>query len=108
MHALASRFPAPHLTRMLLGRGALFWLLMRAMLLVVGLGGGGTPAVSGLNPLAAFVLILTVGALGVLESRRLNEHRFFANLGVSPVTTGVLGAVPAVLGEAIVAMVTRP
>ena len=61
-----------------------------------------------MTPLAAFVLIVTVGALAVLESRRLNEHRFFANLGVSPATTGVLGAVPAVLGEAIVAMVTRP
>jgi hypothetical protein len=101
---LASRFPARRLTAALLRRGLLFWVLARAMLLVVGLAGAGDGAAR-LTPLATLVLILLIGALGVLESRRLNEHRFFANLGVSPVAVGLLILLPALLGEIAIGVV---
>lgn len=107
MPPLAARLPARRLAMALLRRGLVLWLLVRAMLVVVGLGGGGTTAIAGLSPLATIALIVTVGALGVLESRRLNEHRFFANLGVSPLTTGLLGVLPALLSEILVALLTR-
>lgn len=72
------------------------------MLLTLGLaiGGSGGPQVS---LLVAFALIASVGALGVLESRRLNEYRFYANLGVAPITVTSLVALPALIGEIVIA-----
>jgi len=103
--ALAARFPARPLTLALLRRGLLFWVLARAMLLVVGIATSGAATAHRLSPLTATTLVLIVGTLGVLESRRLNEHRFFANLGVSPVAAGLLVMLPAILGEVVIGIV---
>lgn len=104
MRSIAPRFPARQLTLALVRRGLGLWVLARAMLLVVGITStsGGSPQMS---PLAALMLVALVGLLGVLESRRMNEHRFFANLGVSPVTAGLLVMLPAVVGEVVIGIV---
>jgi hypothetical protein len=107
VNSLASRFPARRLTFALVRRGLLFWILARAMLLVVGIATSGAATAHRLTPHAAIALVLIVGTLGLLESRRLNEHRFFANLGVSPVATGLLVMLPALIAEIALALVLQ-
>lgn len=107
MRTLATRFPARRLTIALVRRGLLFWVLARTMLLVVGIATSGAATAHHLSPLTATTLVLIVGTLGVLESRRLNEHRFFANLGVSPVATGLLVMLPALIAEIALALVLQ-
>ncbi len=58
-----------------------------------------------MSPVAALMLSLAVGVLGVLESRRLNGHRFFANLGVSTLTASLLILLPALIGEVVIGVV---
>ena len=58
------------------------------------------------SPTTALALILVVGGLGMLESRRVNEHRFFANLGVSSAMVAVLVTLPAVCGEILIGMMS--
>jgi len=96
---LTARLPARRLAMVLVRRGITLWALTRAMLLAVGLSIG---APSHMSPLAAVLLVFAVGGLGVLESRRLNEHRFFANLGVSPTTAALFILLPALIGEVAV------
>ena len=95
---LLVRFPERSLTIALLRRGAILWLLARLMVLSLSGALSGRVAV-GLLPPSALALALGVGALGLLDARRRNEHRFLANLGVSPIVIAVLSTVPALLGE---------
>jgi hypothetical protein len=106
VNTLAARFPSRRLTFALVRRGLLFWVLARVMLLVVGIATSGAGTAHRLSPLSATTLVLIVGTLGVLESRRLNEHRFFANLGVSPVAVGLLVMLPALIAEIAIGVAT--
>ncbi|HXS23659.1 MAG TPA: hypothetical protein VN719_05490 [Gemmatimonadales bacterium] len=98
MAALVVRFPERSLTIALLGRGAIFWMLARMMVVSISGALSGSVAV-GLLPPSALALALGVGALGLLDARRRNEHRFLANLGISPFVIALLSTVPALVGE---------
>ena len=78
----------------LLRRGAILWLLVRLMFFAV----SGRSSVS-LLPTTALALALVVGAFGLLDARRRNEHRFLANLGVSQIVIAMLSTIPALVGE---------
>lgn len=103
MSLVLVRLPERSLTVSLLRRGFSVWLVARLMVM----------ALAGvlrdrywwqLSSGTAFALVATVGALCWLESRRQNEHRFFANLGISPLTTVVLGTAPALAAELVLAL----
>ena len=102
MSSVAGRFPARRLAMGLVRRGFALWALTRAMLLAVGMAFGTSASMS---PAAALMLLVAVGGLGALESRRLNEHRFFANLGVSTFTASLLVVLPALIAEIIIGAV---
>ncbi|HMU61169.1 MAG TPA: hypothetical protein PKA66_05255 [Gemmatimonadales bacterium] len=103
--------PDPRLALRVLLRGALLWGLARAALVAVQLAASKGPPgnlLPMLTPSAALGLIGVVVALGSLESRRLNEHRFLANLGISPFVALLLVMLPAVCGEILVTMLRLP
>jgi hypothetical protein len=97
--------PERSMTTALLRRGALLWFFARLALLAVGAmrPDRGTWR---LGTSAAFMLIIAVGALGYLEARRRNEHRFLANLGVSPTMIIVLSLLPAFAAEIVLGLVS--
>jgi len=106
----SSSLPERRLALGFVWRGCLLWVLARSILLAVQVAGGGTlpPAlIPPLTPAAALGVVLAVGGLGMLESRRLNEHRFLANLGVSPAVVALLVMLPAVCGEILAAVMSR-
>jgi hypothetical protein len=103
--------PERWMTLMLLRRGTMLWLLARGALAASGsaghaLGLGGSAFT--FAPAATFALLVVVGALAVLESRRVNEHRFFANLGVSPAAVGIISLLPCVIGEVVIRLIPFP
>ena len=100
------RFPDRVFARPLLIRGTLLWAGARGCLalitwLVAGMEGPVTPQVT---VEAAAWIIIVVGALGLLEARRRNEHLLLANLGIYQRTLGLLAAVPALAGEVVIAL----
>lgn len=107
MNALAARFPERQLTFALFRRGAVLWLVLRALMYAAewALRGVQSPATVGVN--GALVVVFLVCSLAALESRRVNEQRFFANLGISPLVAALLPGLPALCGELLVALVTR-
>ena len=56
-------------------------------------------------PAAALALILVTGVIRFVGARWRNEPYILANLGVSPTTAALLSLAPAVLGEAVIALV---
>ena len=78
----------------LLRRGAILWLLVR--IAVTFLAG------ANLLPPVAFTVAMIVGALGLLDARLRNEHRFLANLGVSQVVIVLLSMIPALIAELVI------
>jgi hypothetical protein len=103
--------PDRRLAARILLRGALLWGLARVALVAVELALGMEPPGSllpVLTPSAALGLVGVVAALGSLESRRLNEHRFLANLGISPLVALLLVMLPAACGEILVTMLRLP
>ena len=102
MSKLAARFPARRMAMTLVRRGLLLWMLARAMLLAVGMALGAPASIA---PVSGLRLALAVGGRGVLESRRLNEHRFLSNLGVSAFTASLLIMAPALIAEIVIAVV---
>jgi hypothetical protein len=85
------------IVRAYLSRGTRLWLITRAML-------SGVILLAGINPvrlsaIAGVEIILLSVVVSVLETQRRRERAFLANLGVRPLTLGVLFAGPAVLGE---------
>jgi len=98
MSPFAARLPERSLTVALLRRGAVLWLLARLMVGSMSAAVSGHGSV-GLLPPTALALALAVGALGLLDARRRNEHRFLANLGVSQIVIVTLSTIPALLGE---------
>lgn len=82
----------------LLRRGVILWLLARAMVVSVSAAFSGQVSVRLLPPTAC-ALALGVGALGFLDARRRNEHRFLANLGISPIVIALICTIPPLVGE---------
>jgi hypothetical protein len=107
----SSHLPERRLALRILARGASLWVLARGAILAVEFSGRMEPPETlfpALTPSAALMLVLTVGALGALESRRLNEHRFFANLGISPTVVALLVMLPAICGETLSGIIRHP
>jgi hypothetical protein len=48
--------------------------------------------------------VLVVGALGLIEIRRRNEHLLLANLGFRQRTLAVIAGLPAFVGEVAIAL----
>lgn len=106
MYQLSAHLPDRWLGFGLIRRGLMFWILGRVTMLVLGIALTGilpaTP-VAHLRPAAALGLIAGVAGLGVLETRRVHEHRFLANLGVSQPIIVLMLTLPAVAAELLVA-----
>jgi hypothetical protein len=58
-----------------------------------------------LSPVAGLGVVLTVGAIGLMDARRRNEDLFLANLGVSRTQIAVTAAMPALVLELLLAAV---
>ena len=100
------RVPDRVFTLALLRRALFLWVGVR---LLVAFGGGGGAGPYGLRPLplrTTGLLVLIVGFLGLLEARRRNEHILLANFGVPQSTLAGLSALPPVLAEIAVQLVT--
>ena len=98
MLSLLARLPERSMAFALIRRGAILWLLARILVVVSGAGLSGHVSLGIFAP-TALALSLAVGAMGLLDARRRNEHRFLANLGVSPVMIVLLSTIPALIGE---------
>ena len=104
MAALLARLPDRSMVIALLRRGAFLWLLARIMVAASGAAVSGHISIGVFAP-TALALSLAVGAFGLLDARRRNEHRFLANLGVSPFTIVALSTVPALIAELVLGAV---
>jgi hypothetical protein len=102
MHRLLVGFPRRHLGLALLLRGAVVWALVRGAVVMFGTWAG-TDLVR-LNLRAALAVVIVTGAMGRVQARLRNEHRYFPNLGTSPAALAVLSMAPAVLGECVLAV----
>lgn len=84
-------------------RALILWVLAR---LAVGIGrallGDGTRA---LDPRASLLLVLVVGTLSWIDTRRRGEALLLANLGRSRMAIHLLGVGPALVLEGIIAAV---
>lgn len=106
MDALSTRVPDRRLGLGLIRRGLTLWILGRVALIALGIALTGTlPSTlfARPRPSVSLALIAAVGALGLLETRRLHEHRFLANLGVSPAIVVLMLTLPAVAAEILIA-----
>ena len=103
MRTIPSRFPEIKLATDLLRRGALTWGALRLLLAFAALLMSADP--ERLAPAAALALILVTGCVRFVGARWRNEPYILANLGVSPTTAALLSLAPAVLGEAVIALV---
>lgn len=105
MEAISHRLPDSASTRTLLRRGLVIWSLSRAMLVVLAAAWGGSisPRLLAIDPIEASALVAVASALGLLETHRLNEHRFMANLGVSQTAIVAILAFPAIAAEFLIA-----
>ena len=106
MHSLLARLPERTFGVSLLTRGSVIWLLVRLTVTAFGAAFPGRHSLR-FTPMATVYLVLTAGALAVLETRRRNEHRILANLGISPAMIVLLSTIPAFLGEVAVGIVFR-
>lgn len=91
----------------ILVRGVLLWASTRAVLALVPrlMTGFEEPFSLEVTNGAAAWIIGVVAALGLVEMRRRNEHLLLANLGIREATLGVIAALPALLGEVVIAFV---
>jgi hypothetical protein len=86
----------------ILVRAAVLWVLIRAALAGVLMVMESPPL--GLATRASVGLVLVVGALSWLDTRRRNEDLLLANLGVSRGTVHGLGLAPPLAGEVLLHM----
>ena len=100
--------PRPTLAMRFVGRGAVLWVLGRALLLGLLVAGAGQAAKPGGSVGASLLVVAITGGLGLLELRRQHEHHFLANLGVSQRTAGALLTAPALVGELALFLVPWP
>ena len=92
----------------MLGRGIVIWGSARASLALAGwlMSARTEPLSIAITPAAAVWITLLVGVLGAIEIRRRREHLLLANLGIMQATLTVIAAVPALIGEVAVALLT--
>lgn len=107
MSTLSAHFPERQSTIVLLRRGAIIWCLGRLLLamLTVMAAAGPTPRPFDLGIPATLGFVVLVGGLGMLDTYRMNEQRFLANLGVAPVIVAFLLTIPALAVECVVGLV---
>jgi hypothetical protein len=108
MAHLVRHLPNPEFARRLLIDGAVMWALLRCVHYVVGALAAdqfGAPTLSIGLP-ASFTLVIMSGALTLLDVLRRREGILLANLGVPLRAVLVTGAVPALIGETIVAILS--
>lgn len=89
----------------MLRRSTLLWFLGRLTLAALLLIGEGNPVV--LHPKASLLLVIAVGVLSSLDTRRRNEDLLLANLGTSRSTIYLLGFGPPLALEFLVAVIGR-
>lgn len=102
------RLPDRRFSVAVLQRALCFWIIVRVL---VALAGGGGTAGGGLRPLtpgATALVVLLVGFLGLLETRRRNEHMLQANFGVPESVLTGLSLLPAITAEFLVWLLTGP
>ena len=87
-------------------RGFLIWACSRSTLVLVGwlMGGGDEPLTIEVTRNAAAWLIALIGALGVIEIRRRNEHLLLANFGFGQPVLAAIAAAPALVAEITLAL----
>lgn len=83
-------------------RAAVLWILARGTVAGLLLIMESPPL--GLDTRASLALVLVVGALSWLDTRRRNEDLLLANLGVSRGTVHGLGLAPPLVGEVLLHM----
>jgi hypothetical protein len=100
------RLPDPLFARLFLRRAIFIWLGTRILFEVAGFLVAdvlGPPSLF-VSPSTAIALSCLVGALGVLDARRRNEHLLLADLGVSQWPIWMISALPALMVEALIAL----
>jgi len=88
--------------RTYVGRGAMLWLLTRALISAVIVAANGNPLA--LSPRSVAIVILVSTVSGLAQSARLREWALLANLGVSRTEAAVYLALPALVAELCVAV----
>jgi len=80
-------------------RGIGIWTGIRVLVVLGGALIAQAPPTLQVTPAAAAWLTAIAGLLGLLESRRRNEHILHANLGVGQPVLAAIAALPAALAE---------
>ena len=102
------RLPDSRFTIALLRRALYLWFGTRLLVAFVGGGGVEGHALVPLTLVATGGVVLLSVFFSLLDARRRNEHLLLANFGVSEAVLGALCALPALLSETTVWLVTRP
>jgi hypothetical protein len=89
--------------RAYLRRGAVLWLLARALLSVVLAFADASPLA--LSSQASVITIVVVTTLGFAQTMRLRESVLLGNLGVSRPMLAAFFALPALIGELAIAAI---
>jgi hypothetical protein len=110
------RLPALHITRAYFGRGATLWLAVRLSMIVIpaliaAMEGGMRVIVEASldqllrwNPSSSAGALTACMALGFVDVRVRNERVFLGNLGLGDAEAAMLYLIPAVMGEALMAL----
>lgn len=102
---LLTRLPERSLAISLALRGAGLWLALRIVFMFVSGGiAGPRPGALALSIPAAFWLVGLTGALALADTRRRNQDRFLANLGVSEAVIVVVSMLPAAVPETLIGL----
>ena len=102
------RLPDRRFAIALLRRALYLWLGTRLLVALVGGGEVEGHGLVSLTPVATGVVVLLAVFFCLLDARRRNEHLLLANFGVSETVLGGLCALPALIAETAVWLVTRP
>jgi hypothetical protein len=102
------RLPDRRFTIALLRRALYLWFGTRLLVALVGAGGVEGYGFVALTPVATGGAVLLAVFFSLLEARRRNEHLLLANFGVSETVLAGLCALPALMAETVVWLVTRP
>jgi hypothetical protein len=102
------RLPDRRFAIALLQRALYLWLGTRLLVALVGGGGVAGRGLVSPTPGATGAIVLLAVFFSLLDARRRNEHLLLANFGVSETVLAGLCALPALIGETAVWLVTAP
>lgn len=102
------RLPDRRFASALLRRALYLWFGTRLLVALAGGGGVAGRGLVSLTPMATGVVVLLAVLFSLLEARRRNEHLLLANFGVSETVLAGLCALPALIAETAVRLVTGP